>query len=249
VRPAADEDLDRVYRALFARLQLSDRHRAHLLGRGLTAADLARAHYRTLPGAYRGGIVRALRDVFPDSLLLAVPGIVVRDGPHGRYLTLAGVPGILIPVRGAAGHVVGLIVRPDAPGHGGKYRWLSSRGSGGPSSGWRVHVPAGVQPARRAVLVEGTLKADVVAALSGRAIIGLPGSHVTAEALATLRSLGVVEALLALDADAATNPHVARAQLDGLRRLKAAGFVEGLVRWGPTLGKGLDDALRTITRR
>ncbi len=90
----------------------------------------------------------------------------------------------------------------------------------------------------------GTLNADVAAALSGWTIIGLAGAHVTAEAVATLTALGAEETLLALDADAVTNLHVARAQLDGLRRLKAAGYVEGLMRWSPALGKGLDDALR-----
>ena len=246
---AADTDLDGVYRALLARLQLANRHRAHLLGRGLTDVDLDRAGYRSLPAGCRAAVVKALREHFADDLLLTVPGVIVREGQHGRYLTLAGLPGILVPVRSVAGHVVALVMRPDDPGDGGKYRWLSSASDNGASPGWRVHVPANVGPGAQIVLTEGTLKADVAAAVSGWPIVGLPGPYVTAEALATLTALGAEQALLALDADTSANRHVARAQLDGLRQLKAAGFVAGLVRWDRTLGNGLDDALRTLTGR
>jgi DNA primase len=99
------------------------------------------------------------------------------------------------------------------------------------------------------ILTEGALKSTVAFALCGKAIIGMPGPFVTNEAIATLRALGAREALLALDADVRTNPNVARAQLQGLARLKAAGLETGLIRWEPSLGKGLDDALLTARRR
>jgi hypothetical protein len=253
VRPTApradDADLDRAYRALLALLPLSDAHRQHLRGRGLSDADLDRAAFRTLPVGCRAGLVRRLRAMFGAELLLSVPGIIARDGPHGRYLTLSGAPGIVNPIRSAAGLVVGLVVRPDEPGDGGKYRWVSSRSSGGPSPGWRVHVPAGTRPARRVVLTEGALKATVAAALSGGPVIGLPGCIVTAEAITTLKTLGAVEALLALDADAVNNPQVASAQIDGLHQLNMAGFSAGLVRWDLSLGKGLDDLFLTLMDR
>jgi hypothetical protein len=240
---ASDQDLDRVYRALLTELSLAPGHREQLERRGLVAVRIARAGYRSLPAACRAGLLRRLRERFSDQLLLATPGVIVRDGPHGRYLTLAGAPGLLIPARSAAGRVVGLIVRPDEPGLGGKYRWISSSGRGGPSPGARVHVPAGVGPFRRVVLTEGALKADVAHALSGRPIVGMPGPHVTNEAIATLQALSATEVLLALDSDAATISHVARAQYEGLKRLRAAGFLAGLVKWDPKLGKGIDDAL------
>lgn len=246
---AADADLDRVYRAVLVELTLTDRHRQQLVQRGLTDPDLARAGYRSLPSGCRAGIARRLRDVFPDELLLTVPGIIDRDGPHGRYLTLGGAPGLIIPIRTVGGLIVGLVVRPDEPGDGGKYRWISSTPSG-PSPTARVHIPASSEPRQRVIVTEGSLKADIASALApGRTIIGLPGPHVTDEAIAVLRALGAREALLALDSDAATNPHVARAQLDGLLRLRAEGFVEGRVKWAPELGKGLDDLLATLRRR
>ncbi len=242
---AADADLDRVYRALLAcpELRLRDEHRQQLLHRGLADQDIDRNAYRSLPASSRAGVLRQLRDHFTDQALLSVPGVVCRDGLHGRYLTLSGRPGLLIPVRSAAGHVVGLVVRPDEQEAGRKYVWVSSAYHNGPSPGQRVHVPAGVSPASRAVIVEGVLKADVVHALSGRAVVGLPGCHVTGEALAVLQALGIGEALLALDADAVSNRNVARAKVDGLQQLKAAGFKYGTVDWHLDLGKGLDDAL------
>jgi hypothetical protein len=193
--------------------------------------------------------MRPLRDRFSDSLLLAVPGIIRRTGPHGEYLTIAGPPGLLIPIRSVAGLVVGLVVRPDEQGDGGKYKWLSSVPTG-PSSGARVHVPARVIARDSVVVTEGALKADVAAFLApGRSIIGLPGCRVTAEAIDALRTLKAHEALLALDADAVQNPAVALAQLHGLGMLNAAGFNGGLLTWDAKLGKGLDDMLLTWRRQ
>ena len=257
---AADADLDRVYRALLSRLRLVTLHRQQLQARGLTSADIDRAGYRSLPAACRAGIVRPLRDLFADEVLLSIPGLVCRQGPHGAYLTVAGLPGLLVPVRSAAGHIVGLVVRPDDPGEGkGKYRWLSSRWAGGPSPGSRVHVPVGVKPGGCVALTEGMLKADVACALAARiraagddlpfdGVLGLPGPHVNAEAIAALRALEATAVLLTLDADTTTNRHVAQAQCAGLERLKEAGFAKERLRWTLEEGKGLDDVLLGWTR-
>jgi Domain of unknown function (DUF3854) len=249
-RPAvprgADADLDRAYRAVLLCLGLSVRHREHLKARGLTDADVTRASYRSLPAGCRASVLRSVRDRIDDKLLLTVPGVITKDGPHGRYMTLGGKPGLLVPVRTVGGLIVGLIVRPDEQGDGGKYRWLSSAPAG-PSPGARVHVPAGTEHRDRVVLVEGTLKADVASALApGRSIIGLSGCSLTREALTVLHALDAKETLLALDADASSNVHVARAQVEGLKLLHAAGFREGLIRWNRALGKGLDDLLLTL---
>jgi hypothetical protein len=185
-------------------------------------------------------------------VLIEVPGLVAKRGPHGEYLTVSGPVGFVVPVLNVAEQIVGLVCRADEPLPGKKYVWLSSGNHGGPSVGSRAHVPAGVKASNKAVLVEGVLKANVVAALrhndaeiTDRTVIGLPGCHVNDEALAALRDLGVKEALLALDADARTNHHVAQAQCVGLDRLEAFGFQYGVLRWDATAGKGLDDALLT----
>jgi hypothetical protein len=200
-----------------------------------------------LPARCRAGILHRLRERFADELLLKVPGVM--NDERGRYLTLSGRAGLLAPVRSVEGYIVGLIVRPDVQEPGKKYTCVSSASHGGPSPGSRVHVPAGVGPAPLVKLVEGTLKANVVFALCGEPVIGMPGPHVTVETIATLRTLGTREALLCLDADVRTNPNFARAQVQALAALKAAGFKYGIVRWEPELGKGLDDALLTMKRR
>jgi DNA primase len=253
VSRADDAVLDLVYRALLAspELHLTNNHRNQLHKRGLAVEDLKRDLYRSLPPCSRYGIVQRLLDRFDAHELLTVPGIVARNGPHGRYVTVAGRAGLLIPVLTQAEAVVGLVVRCDDPGHGGKYRWLTSAFDGGPSPGVRVHVPAGVKVAPQAVVVEGTLKANVVQALlqqqsSGNAAVGLPGCNVNAETIATLRALGVKDALLAFDADVRSNPQVARAQAAGAQLLGASGFAVGLIRWDPALGKGYDDMLLAL---
>ncbi len=242
---AADDDLDRVYRALLAcpELRLVRDHRDQLIRRGLSTENIDRDGYRSLPAVCRASVGRRLRERFPDPLLLATPGVVGRDGRHGRYLTVSGLAGLVVPIRSAAGLLVGLVVRPDERGTGGKYRWLSSSRQGGPAARSRVHVPASTKPTPRAGRGEGSLKANVAAALSRRVVIGLPGCNLGDEAIETLRTLGVEKPLLALDADAPENYHVALAQVEGLRRLKEAGFDAGVIRWSLDLGKGLDDAL------
>src|SRR5262249_23213505 len=160
--------------------------------------DLDRAGYRSLPPACRAGVCRELRDLFPDALLLSVPGIVRREGPHGAYLTISGRAGLLIPARDVMGQIVGLVVRPDDPGDGAKSSWLSSRWAGGPPPNTRVHVPVGVRPGGRVIVTEGALKSDVAFALAGRqrTILGLPGPHISNEALDVLRRLEPTEVLL-----------------------------------------------------
>jgi hypothetical protein len=242
--------LDHVYRALLAapELRLAGTHRQQLHARGLDDASIELDMYRSLPARCRAGMVRRLQKRFDTELLLTVPGIVVKDGPHGRYLTVSGLPGLLVPVVSVAEQMVGVVVRPDDPGEGGKYRWLSTGNAGA-----RVHVPAGNKASARAVIVEGSLKANVCVALadadenvSGRAIIGLPGCIVTTEAISTLRELDCRDVLLALDADVRTNPTVARAQRDGLALLNRSGFTGGILCWPADGGKGLDDLLLTM---
>lgn len=250
VERAADADLDRVYRAILARLTLSRTHADQLQARGLTQADISREGYRSMPLRGRSALCRNLREIFADHLLLTVPGIVTLQGDNGDYLSLTGRPGLLIPVRDAGGLVVGLLVRPDDPGSGGgKYCWLSSRSAGGAGPGARTHVPLGATTARpgapgRWVVVEGGLKADVAFALSGRPVVAMPGCVVTAETVRVLQGLGCRQPLLAMDADVAVNPSVAAAQRDGLARLRGVwGDQAGILEWPAEMGKGLDDAL------
>jgi Domain of unknown function (DUF3854) len=164
------------------------------------------------------------------------------------YTALLAVPELCLQ-RLHRDQLLGLVARPDVQDDGKKYVWVSSTWCGGPSPGSRVHVPIGATASDRVAVMEGILKANVVRALSGRTVLGLPGCNFTHEAVQALRALSAKQVLLALDADATENEIVARAQFEGLQRLKMEGFDAGLLRWDPADGKGLDDYLLSCRQR
>ncbi len=92
-------------------------------------------------------------------------------------------------------------------------------------------------------LTEGELKADVATALSGVLTISVPGVSAWRGALPVLRSLAPATVLLAFDADAATNHHVARAAEATAQALESEGWEVAAESLDPALVKGIDDAL------
>src|SRR5262249_51780807 len=147
--------------------------------------------YRTLPGQGRPRIAKGLRERFGDKLL-RVPSFVVKDGRAGRYLTLCGPAGLVVPCRDRAGRVVALKVRRDeAGGRGPRYVYVSSRRHNGPGPGAPAHVPLGTPKTAELVrLTEGELKADVAYALTGLPTVSAPGVGSWRPALDVLRALG-----------------------------------------------------------
>jgi hypothetical protein len=241
----ADADtLHAVYSALLARLTLGEAHREALRRRGLDDDAIQRAGYRTLPGQGRPRIARDLRECFTDRLL-RVPGFVIKEGRLGRYLTLRGPAGLLVPCRDRVGRIVALKVRRNDVGEDGpRYVYVSSAGHGGPGPGAPVHVPAGTPQAAELVrLTEGELKADVVQARTGLPTVSVPGVSNWRPALAVLKALGCKTVRLGFDADAWDKPAVARALSACAEALAKAGFTVDLERWDAADGKGLDDLL------
>jgi hypothetical protein len=240
----ADSDtLHAVYSALLGQLTLSKAHREALQGRGLSDEAINQACYRTLPRQGRTRITRDLHDRFGDALPL-VPGFVVKDGASGRYLTLRGPVGLLVPCRDRTGKIVVLKVRRDDAGQGPRYVYLSSTGHGGPGPGAPVHCPVGTPAAAEQVrLTEGELKADVVQALTGLPTLSVPGVASWKPALPVLQELGCKTVRLAFDADAWDKPTVARPLAACAEALAQAGFAVELETWDAADGKGLDDLL------
>lgn len=241
----ADADtLHRVYSALLDSLGLSGPHRADLQRRGLSGPDIDRHGYRTLPDRDRAALARRLVEAFGVDIARQIPGLYIREQDGRSWWSLAGAPGILIPVRDIAGRIVALKTRADAPPEsGGRYRWLSSRAHGGPGPGSRVHVP--LRPAElgdECRLTEGELKADIATTLSGLLTISIPGVSHWRAALPVLGQLGVRLVRLAFDADAHTNPTVARALRCTIIALQDAGYQAALEQWAPA-HKGIDDLL------
>lgn len=215
---AGDEVLDLVYRDLLRRLPLSRKHHDALVQRGLKGQTVRDNGYATLPSIGRPDLIGDVALRYPEINPHTVPGLYRNN--LGRW-TLAGVSGLVIPVRDVQGRIVGCQIRADKPGEGGKYRWLSSRRNGGSSPGVRAHCPLLARPPAKTVrLTEGPLKADVANLLSGVPTIAFPGVMSWRTCLPLLTQLEAAEVLLAFDQDWRTNKVVAGALAAAYRALK-----------------------------
>ena len=228
-RVASVEARHAAYQALIAMERLSPSHRAALLRRGFSLAEIDSGQYRThFPG-------KALEGLVPEE----VPGFY-RVGD--TWLT-RGPPGLLIPVRNREGQIVGCQVRPDNAEPGKKYLWLSSSGKpGGASSGAPCHYAKA--NGTQLWITEGPLKADLVASRLGQPCLGIAGVSNWHSAMPLLGD--VQEVILAFDQD---QPGRAREAVEASARAFAQALTERGVRgleatWDWSQAKGVDDALQ-----
>ncbi len=240
---AEDKVLYAVYTSLLRALSLSNTHRDNLHARGLADEEIEKRRYRTLPLRGRASVAKRLLDTYSAETLLKVPGFYIKEEDGKRWMTLAGMPGILIPVRNTAGQIVGLKIRADNPGNGSKYTWLSSSYHEGPGPGNRVHVPMYQGDTSAVRITEGELKADIATALSGMLTISVPGVSSWRQALPVLNEWKAKAVHLAFDADAKENLNVARALQKTAEALGENGYLVKLETWDVRDGKGIDDLL------
>lgn len=231
------------YSAILSQLTLSAEHRAQLLRRGLSEAQIRSGQYRTLPMSGRAAIARAVLDRVGD-VATAVPGIVRKS--DADYWTLAGYSGLLIPQRDLNGLIRALKIRcddPDAP----RYTCMSSVRYGGVSADITTHVPrwAEVRSVRDVIVTEGELKADVATALGTVPVIGVPGIANWAGLLQTLGLMRPQRVLVVSDHD--TKPAAVRNVESAVARMMAEIRAAGLHCERRVLsgreGKGIDDVL------
>lgn len=237
--PAADaETLDRAYRLLLAELQLSEPHRDNLRARGLTDEHIEAGEYRTLPRDTQHHAMK-LWYALGNPTAGTIPGLTPTK--------ILAAPGMLIPVRDLAGRIIALRNRPDDPGDGGKYRYLSSRNSKnpeGPSPGSPAHVPQGITGhCLVARMTEGELKADYAWRRSGMATVSFPGVASWRAVLPVFAELQCKTIRVAFDADAESNATVASCLRECVKGLAALGYAIELERWPIEVGKGIDDLL------
>ncbi|MGA2703162.1 MAG: hypothetical protein ABSH35_18955 [Isosphaeraceae bacterium] len=171
VERAGEKTCHIAYSALSEVLGLSTQHHAALIARGLGDEAVTAGRFATLPGDRRGELALAVpKSVKNEGInpgdLLRVPGFIRRaDVP----MALAGRSGLLIPVMGADGMILGMVVRPDDPALDpagkvlGKYQWFTSSGRGGAAAVAMAHVPpvASQGPHEVIRLTEGALKAQI----------------------------------------------------------------------------------------
>jgi hypothetical protein len=244
VARASDDMLHQVYQSLLRSLALSTQHQAQLTRRGLPQEEMTLRDYRTLPSQGRAALAKRLVELFGETTCARVPGLYIREQDGRCWWSLAGAPGLVIPVRNAVGQIIALSVRSDDPETTSRYSALSSTKYGGPSPGAPLHVPLMVSattPVMR--LTEGVLKADIATALSGQHTIGLPGVSMWPAALPFLQRLTSPVVRLAFDMDASRNLQVAMALRQTARRLRAEGLDVQLEVWDDVDGKGIDDLL------
>jgi hypothetical protein len=241
---ATADTLHQVYHALLTLLTLSLRHRQNLRQRGLSDGEVARRQYRTLSTRGRAELAGVLVDRFGPEVCARVPGLYLKTEGGRRWWTLAGIPGLLIPVLDVQRRIVALVIRSDDPEAGPRYSSLSSKNHGGPGSGAHVHIPLSDALATTTVRVtEGPLKADVVTVLSGMLTVGLPGASMWRQGIPVIASLQAQRVVLAFDADARRKWSVARALQGAAGALQAAGFAVLFEVWPEQHGKGIDDLL------
>jgi DNA primase len=221
-------------------LTLSDPHRADLRYRGLTDDEIERRGYKSTPTVEeRRDLARALSEYG----LEGVPGFY-RDG--GRWQMVYRPSGFFIPARDEHGRIQALAQRVDEPRDGGKYIWLSSSGKdGGASSGAPAHFAARhlMRDADEITITEGTLKAEIVAYLSGQPVVGVAGVHSIRGLAERLKAFPKLRrTIIAYDKDMLDKPQVMDALLKLTAQLEAAGFQVRIRTW-PGRENGLDDYL------
>ncbi|HEX8354070.1 MAG TPA: DUF3854 domain-containing protein [Pyrinomonadaceae bacterium] len=242
-------------RLISVELYLCPEHRSRLLARGLSAAEIESNRYASAPAtrAERERVADALAP-YLDAFGGGVPGFY-HDGRRWRMVYAAH--GFLIPARDEYGRVQALACRLDDARDGCKYIWLSSnpetvdgakrqRYPRGASSGSPVHFanrPA-LWGAEELTVVEGTLKADVCAALSGLPVVGVAGVNNTRGLAARLRANlpRLRRVVVAYDKDVLEKAQVASALKRLITQLEAERFTVRVLMW-PGESKGFDDYL------
>jgi alkylhydroperoxidase family enzyme len=241
---------------LYKCLALWPEHRIRLRERGLSDEWINAAVYRSTPhtDAERDDVTEQVAPYLEAFGGGDVPGFY-HDGRRWRMAFCA--PGFFIPARDEYGRIQALAYRLDEPRDGAKYVWLSSNPEAEDDDG-RQKYPRGASSrapfhfANRAALwdaeeltiTEGTLKADVIAALSGLPVAGVAGVNNTRGLAARLRTHlpNLRRIAVAFDKDALTKSQVAAALERLIAQLEGERFSVRVRTW-PGEAKGLDDYL------
>lgn len=248
-RASIDADvIDHVFQVLLTHCPLSSADREHLRQRGLSDEQIVRHGYATWPddSVARLRITSAVLGDLDQDPGGIVPGFI----RHQTGTTIVEMPGILIPFRDVQGRIAGLQVRMRHPRDGAKYRWFSAGDKDGSvgQNGHAVHVtqPAGSLRTSWAVITEGAIKANIVADHFGCRALAVAGVTNTANVVATIQQLeNVTGVIIAYDADADQNPHVAAAESKLASSCAEAGLRVAQWQWPIGDGKGIDDLLIT----
>lgn len=243
--PAKVAVRDIAYKMLVRQLPLWSKHRQALYARGLNDQDIQDGQYLTVP---YGGYESIAENLIKAGVSLAhVPGFLQRSNGHWT-MTNAYNSGIMIPVVDVFKRIQGIQIRFDKPMNPhNKYQWFTTAGrpQGGHARGW-VHV-AGSVCAKTVLLTEGSLKANVIFALSDKkpAVIAVPGVNVLEFLKPTLeifKKNGTTAIVGAFDMDMFQNPIVLLAFFKMDELITGLGMTIRHMTWDRSY-KGFDDFL------
>ena len=257
---APDQDIHRTLTALMSLLTLTPAHREHLRTvRGLTDDDIASFGFKSTPPVQ---MCRALTErlIKQGCRVQGIPGFYVDKCGKWTVKFYTRTSGILIPLRGVDGLLHGLQIRLDHPirdekdppdKQGAKYLPLTSTGkSQGVSSGCPIHF-VGDPHARVVYVTEGALKADIVHALTGRALIATMGANNPNgldELFSFLSRNGTKEIIEAEDMDKYRNVEVNRGAAVVYQLARKNGMACRRLNWNPNY-KGIDDWQLALHRK
>ena len=227
------------YSRLLQLCPLSRGHIANLERRGIAEAERRQRGYGTLSSDARPSLCDALQ---PEYQLQGVPGFCIQND----MWTIAGWPGLLLPVRDYEKRIQAMQVRRDG-NCASRYAWLSSAGRpAGCSSGAPVHhaYPANAITDAQVWLTEGPLKADIACEHLGCVVLAIPGIASWRAGLEVAKRFKRRADMLviALDSDARTNPAVKHVRDALIIEALEQGWVPRVALWPPEF-KGLDDML------
>ena len=237
--------LDLAYRAALSALTLGYTERNHLAGRGLSSEDVRAWQsrgYRSAPlsWAVRNAVAAAAIDAIGPEAASSLPFLQPsKRSPLG--LTCSDIPGLLVPVHNAKGQIIACKVRLVDQGKS-RFLWWKARHSSA-STGAPIHIHS-APTATLAVVVEGPIKADLVATLWPRiygetvTALAIPGASAHAGLAEALHQLQLRRVLLALDPDQAGR----KATQELLSRLERTGLTVEVASWPEGFGK-IDDFL------
>lgn len=213
---ASPEFTHEFYTGMLHKLSLTSAHREALRTRGLADEEIDRLGYRSWPDEPPWKFARRMCDQYGIESCLSIPGFYYAENKAGtkRYLTLNYRPGFIISSLNLDGQIQALITRSDKT-DGAKYLILSSKKRGGFTPSMDCHVP-NLESSMRLTgtvstvrITEGVLKADIATLKSGILTLGLQGLT-WKRSLPTLQRLAPARILIAFDADASCNLHVAQ---------------------------------------
>lgn len=115
-----------VYSALLQLLPLELHHRRNLEQRGFSEEAIRAGGYESLPLQGRAELCRRL--VRAGHVLAGVPGFYLKSDKDQSWWSLAGPPGLMVPIRAANGMIQACQVRRGDEDAGSKYVWLSTTG-------------------------------------------------------------------------------------------------------------------------